>query len=207
MWGHIGAVAFRLLALMQRQPLNQMAYTRGKKSHQAAEESLSLGQLGGLCRQLTSRASALWLQWLSKQKLRRGRSSARLRFGSALKRLQQTVRQLRRRKQLSAHTMYSGDIVLLISTEDIVRGWKESFTNCSAFYINYLLTGSKHKRWACFTALICDSITSLRFLKLLEAKHLWGLCLAICSVWVLISPDVQMVAHSTSVILCYTSAK
>lgn len=95
-----------------------------------------------------------------------------LRFGSALKRLQQTVRQLRRRKQLSAHTMYSGDIVLLISTEDIVRGWKESFTNCSAFYINYLLTGSKHKRWACFTALICDSITSLRFLKLLEAKHL-----------------------------------
>lgn len=48
-----------------------------------------------------------------------------LRFGSALKRFQQTVRQLRRGKQLSAHTMYSEDIVLLISTENIVRGWKE----------------------------------------------------------------------------------
>ncbi|KAK3506039.1 hypothetical protein QTP70_003193, partial [Hemibagrus guttatus] len=39
----------------------------------------------------------------------------------------QTVRHLRRGKQLSANTVYSGGGELLASTGDIVRGWKEYF--------------------------------------------------------------------------------
>ncbi|KAK3509856.1 hypothetical protein QTP70_015863 [Hemibagrus guttatus] len=39
----------------------------------------------------------------------------------------QTVRRLRRGKQLSANTVYGGDGELLVSTGDIVRRWKEYF--------------------------------------------------------------------------------
>ncbi|KAK3517140.1 hypothetical protein QTP86_003932 [Hemibagrus guttatus] len=39
----------------------------------------------------------------------------------------QTVRRLRRGKQLSANTVYGGDGELLVSTGDIVRWWKEYF--------------------------------------------------------------------------------
>ncbi|KAL0152538.1 hypothetical protein M9458_052261 [Cirrhinus mrigala] len=48
-------------------------------------------------------------------------------YWSASKRFWQTVRRLRRGKQCPANTVYSGGGNLLISTGDIVGGWKEYF--------------------------------------------------------------------------------
>uniref|UniRef100_A0AAR2JQE7 Reverse transcriptase domain-containing protein n=1 Tax=Pygocentrus nattereri TaxID=42514 RepID=A0AAR2JQE7_PYGNA len=48
-------------------------------------------------------------------------------FKSAPKRFWQTVRRLRRGKQCATSTVYSGDGVLLTSTEDVIGRWKEYF--------------------------------------------------------------------------------
>uniref|UniRef100_A0AAR2JQZ9 Reverse transcriptase domain-containing protein n=1 Tax=Pygocentrus nattereri TaxID=42514 RepID=A0AAR2JQZ9_PYGNA len=48
-------------------------------------------------------------------------------FKSAPKRFWQTIRRLRRGKQCATSTVYSGDGVLLTSTEDVIGRWKEYF--------------------------------------------------------------------------------
>ncbi|KAK3562899.1 hypothetical protein QTP86_011137 [Hemibagrus guttatus] len=78
----------------------------------------------------TGRPSELQLGWSRKQKLGSGRSSVRpwrRTIGWPRGKFWQTVQRLRRGKQLSANTVYSGGGELLASTGDIVRRWKEYF--------------------------------------------------------------------------------
>ncbi|TWW66862.1 R2 Retrovirus-related Pol polyprotein from type I retrotransposable element [Takifugu flavidus] len=65
---------------------------------------------------------------VAEAKTRHGKSSAMVNdFWTASKRFWTTIRRLRKGKQCTVNTVYSGDGVLLTSTRDVVDRWKEYF--------------------------------------------------------------------------------